>query len=312
MIDVFKLSKNNIVTASVSDMQSSHFVWINVVSPTDDDLNNISGATGLPVDDLMDIIKKDVRPSVYDGEEYSSIYFDTPSNSESVTVPLGIFLLKNNNLLTISREPVDALEKIEDIANKNKINLLQTQGSFTNTLLDAATSSFFKVFDAVEDSVDDTEKEAFASPSKQTAKNIFINKKKLFTLHKSLLANREVISAIEKEYITRISKKDTRKFRGVYDDIVTLIDVEETLRDISTGILDVYLSSVSNSINTTMKKMTAWASLILVPTLIASIYGMNFKFMPELDWQFGYLFSLGLMGLSMLVLYSMFKIKKYF
>jgi len=311
MIGVYRFVDGRVVPGSIADLESGHFVWVNMIEPTEDELHAVSAKGGVPLNELNELVGKDIRPTAHETETHSAIFFDAPSDDEDMTNAVGIFLLKNNNVVTLSNKQIPPLQKLEQMAKEDKEEVFQSQGSFARIYMDLITSQFFKVIDTFEDSVDEAEAAAFESPTRETEKKIFSNKKRLFTLHKSLLANREVVSAIEKEYITRISKKEAKKFRGVYDDIATLIDVNETLRDISTGILDVYLSSVSNNINTTMKKMTAWGSLILVPTLITGVYGMNFVNLPEAQWKFGYFFALGLMVLTVFVLLAFFKAKKY-
>ena len=126
-----------------------------------------------------------------------------------------------------------------------------------------------------------------------------------------MAANREVIASIEKEYLTEIDKAGAKRFRTLYNDTVQLVDMSATYRDILTGTLDTYLSSVSNNLNQIMKTLTIGASFVLVPTLIASIYGMNFKFMPELHWKYGYIFSIGIMALSVFATWLFFKRKNW-
>ena len=110
-----------------------------------------------------------------------------------------------------------------------------------------------------------------------------------------------------------IDKKNIKRFRSLYNDITQLIDTEGTYRDIMTGTLEIYLSSVSNNLNQVMKTLTIVASFILLPTLIAGIYGMNFHFMPEINTQFGqkygYYFALFLMAFSILLMYFYFRRK---
>jgi len=103
----------------------------------------------------------------------------------------------------------------------------------------------------------------------------------------------------------------------LYDDVTQLIDTEGTYRDILTGTLDIYLTSVSNDLNKVMKTLTIVASFVLIPTLITGVYGMNFNVnspfnMPELTWQYGYFFALGLMALSIILTYVFFKRKGWF
>jgi magnesium transporter len=311
MITIFNANKGKVVPGVLSDLQTPALTWCNMVNPSDDELEGVSIASKISSEELKKAVAKDVRPTLYESEDFYAIFFDSPSAEGTRNIPVGIFLLKNNNIVTICTDNVNALQKLEEFAKNNKVHLFQTQSAFSKMLLDLIVSDYFKILDVIEDSVDKTEEDSFVRPTNQTAKTIFENKKSLFSIHKSLLANREVVGMIEKEYISKIPKKDARKFRTVHDDLTSLIDVEETLRDISTGVLDVYLSSVSTNLNNTMKKMTAWGSLILVPSLIAGIYGMNFA-IPEAKWNFGYQFALGLMIVSVIALYSVFKKKKYF
>ena len=128
----------------------------------------------------------------------------------------------------------------------------------------------------------------------------------------SVTRNRDVISSIDKEFAEKIDQSQIKNFRYVYDDIVQLIDMVATYRDILTGSLDIYVSSVSNNLNTIIKRMTAFASIILVPTFITGLYGMNFKFMPEIGWKYGYMFAWGTILFSIVFLIIYFKKKDWF
>ena len=166
----------------------------------------------------------------------------------------------------------------------------------------------------MDDRIDVIEDKVIEKPDKTTVKSIFTIKKTLIYFHKALTANREVISAIEKEYVANIDKKNIKRFRALYNDVTQLIDTEGTYRDILTGTLDVYLSSVSNNLGQVMKTLTVISAFVLIPTLISGIYGMNFNNasqynMPELYWQYGYFFALGLMLISMIVAYVFFRKK---
>jgi len=97
------------------------------------------------------------------------------------------------------------------------------------------------------------------------------------------------------------------EFRDLYDHVLRVYDELDTQRDLLTGILEAHLSVVSNRLNEVVLKLSSWAGIVLVPTLIAGIYGMNFREMPELHWQFGYLYALGLMALSGAVLWWRFR-----
>jgi magnesium transporter len=166
---------------------------------------------------------------------------------------------------------------------------------------------YFRYFDAFQEQADEIEKRFFQKKTKRIIEDIFNLRKSLMRFHKTLIANREVMNAIERAYLTKLSKEEIYDFRDIYNDIVQLVDTEETMRDTLNSIVDIYMSSSSNTVNRTIKKLTVVASYVLIPTLIASIYGMNFKHFPELDWWFGYPFALGLMVLSIILVYHYFK-----
>jgi magnesium transporter len=96
-------------------------------------------------------------------------------------------------------------------------------------------------------------------------------------------------------------------FHDVYDRVLRIVDLVESQRDLLTGLLEADLAVISNRLNTVMKKMTSWGAILIVATLIAGIYGMNFRHMPELRWQYGYAIALGMMAVTTFVLYRLFK-----
>ena len=118
------------------------------------------------------------------------------------------------------------------------------------------------------------------------------------------------MSALDKfkEYALKKDRDDTlKKYRYLYSDTTQLIDMVSTYRELLTGALDIYLSSTSNNMNNIMKKLTIITSFTMIPTLIASSYGMNFRSIPELSWKFGYPFAILLMALSVILTYLYFK-----
>ena len=165
----------------------------------------------------------------------------------------------------------------------------------------------------IEEEIDQIEDAVMDNPRKATIEKIFSTKKTLIFFHKALTANREVITSIEKEYVKDIDKNNIKRFRALYSDITQLIDSAGTYRDILTGTLEIYLSSVSNNLNQVMKTLTIVASFVMVPTLISGIYGMNFAYIPEmhtaLGEKYGYYFALGLMALSIGLMYAYFRRK---
>jgi magnesium transporter len=168
-------------------------------------------------------------------------------------------------------------------------------------LVDALVDSYFVVLEKVGEKLESVEEVLIADPKPETLKSIHNLKREMIFLRKSVWPLREVLNILEKDESPLIKDSTRVYLRDVYDHTIQLIDTIETYRDILTGMLDLYLSTVSNKMNEIMKVLTIIATIFIPLTFITGIYGMNFNFMPELGWRFGYpavwlvMFSLGLM-----------------
>ena len=318
MLKVYKFQKGGVTSGSLNDLDSSSRCWANCVNPTKKELKDISEKAKIPLNDLKKVLDEGERPKVSDLENYSLIIVRTTliEHDEILTTPVSIFISKNkNNIITITLKEVTPINNIKQLVAAKKIDLHEKGISFfTYRIIDEVLDAYFLIFETLEDKIDVIEDKVIEKPDKTTVKSIFIIKKTLIYFHKALTANREVISAIEKEYVANIDKKNIKRFRALYNDVTQLIDTEGTYRDILTGTLDVYLSSVSNNLGQVMKTLTVISAFVLIPTLISGIYGMNFNNasiynMPELYWQYGYFFALGLMLFSMIMAFIFFRRK---
>lgn len=318
MLKVYSILKEGTKEGSVEDLSTPSICWANCIAPTEDDLKGISQATNISIDDLKETLDEEERPKVSDLENYSLIIISIPweANGTFTTKPLAIFVSKTqNNVITMSLNEVSSIKKLELLIKTKKVNIYDKGiGFFTYSLVDLIFGEYFTILSSVDERIDDIEDKVIEKPDKTTINNLFSIKKTLIYFHRALTANREVITSIEKEYITNIDKKNIKRFRNLYNDVTQLIETEGTYRDILTGILEIYLSSISNNLNQVMKTLTVVASFILLPTLIAGIYGMNFdtasKYnMPELLWKYGYFFALGLMVFSVASMYIFFRKK---
>jgi len=318
MLKVYKFQKGGVKAGSLNDLGSSSKCWTNCINPTKKELKDISEKAKISLSELKNVLDEEERPKVSDLENYSLIIVRTPwvQHDEILTTPISIFISKNrNNVITITLKEVNSVKKIKELIDSKKIDIYEKGISFfTYRLIDEVLDTYFSILDILEEKIDMIEDKVVEKPDKLTVQHIFSVKKTLIFFHRSLTANREVISAIEKEYVANIDKKNIKRFRALYNDVTQLIDMEGTYRDILTGTLDIYLSSISNNLNQVMKTLTIVASFVLIPTLISGIYGMNFSKaspynMPELYWQYGYFFALGLMLTSIIFTYIFFRKK---
>lgn len=176
-------------------------------------------------------------------------------------------------------------------------------------LVDAVVDNYFKVLENIGDVIEDIEEELVTNPTPVTLQGIHDLKREMIYLRKSVWPLREIIGSLQREETPLIRESTNIFLRDLYDHTISVIDTVETFRDMISGMLDVYLSSLSNRMNEIMKVLTIFAVIFIPLTFIAGIYGMNFNpdkspfNMPELNWYLGYPFALGLMtivGVGML------------
>ena len=160
------------------------------------------------------------------------------------------------------------------------------------SIIDAVVDDYYKVLERIGDRIEDLEEELMASPTPQTLHAVYTLKREVINLRKSVWPLRELIGGLQRE--RDLVRESTGVYlRDLYDHAVQVLDTVETYRDILAGMLDIYLSSVSNRMNEVMKVLTVIATIFIPLTFIAGIYGMNFEHMPELKWRYGYLLLLG-------------------
>jgi magnesium transporter len=232
---------------------------------------------------LEDCSKLPQRPKVNDYGEYffmvvREVEYHKDVHSHQVSMFVG-----RNYVVTI-REKQDSLFEplFERIAQKSP--RLQEKGSdyLCYAITDQVIEGYAPVLEVIEDEIEAVEKEILGTTSKETLKRIFKLKKDILLLRKIIIPTREMLLYFEREDLPNMSDKSRVYFRDVYDNIVGCMELIDTYREITSGVIESYLSTLSNNINSVVKVLTVLASLALIPTLIASIYGMNVDF-PEKD-----------------------------
>lgn len=151
------------------------------------------------------------------------------------------------------------------------------------SLMDVIVDNYFVVLEHIEDDIEVLQDELVNNPTKDTLPKIQNLKHNLIILRKSIWPLREMISGLQRFETKLISEDLHRYLRDLYDHTVQIVDTLETFRDIISGSLDIYLSSISNKMNEVMKVLTIIGTIFIPLTFIVGVYGMNFKYMPELD-----------------------------
>jgi magnesium transporter len=179
------------------------------------------------------------------------------------------------------------------------------------TLIDTVVDMYFLILENFGEVIEDTEENLLTDPGPETLESIQMLKREMMVLRKSVWPLREVVSQLERGESSLFGKATKVYLRDVYDHTIQVIDTIETYRDMLSGMLDIYLSSISNRMNEVMKVLTVIATIFIPLTFLVGVYGMNFKYMPELEKQWSYPVLWVVMGIIALVMVAHFKRKKW-
>jgi len=284
-------------------------VWLDVEDPTDDELTMIGEEFSLHPLSVEDTRHRGQRPKVEFFERYFLIVLHALSldeHDELVDSEIHAFA-GHRYLLTLRYAPALDLSNVLKRWDRRPDHTSEGGGFLFYALLDEIVDSYFDVVERFEDLSEEIEDRVFSDePDPDIQEVIFRLKRRVVTFRRLVMPLRDVLDLIQEEagFVTPILAP---YYRDVADHIIRTLEFVDGIRDLLTTALEAELAQVSNRMNAIMKTLTSWAAIILVPTLIAGIYGMNFNNMPELHWRFGYAWALGLMLVSGFLLYRMFK-----
>src|SRR5512143_849567 len=264
---------------------------------------------------MEDILNTDQRPKAEDFGEYLFIVLKMLSNGRSgEIVTEQISIVVGSNFVLSFQEGVegDVFNLIRERLRNGKGRIRKMGADYlTYSLLDAVVDNYFVILEKFGDKIELLEAELIENPTQKTVQRIYQLKREMIFLHNAVWPLREVVSTLGKHESQIIREATVPYFRDVYDHVIHVIDSVDIYREMISSMLDMYLSSVSNRLNEVMKVLTA-ISLIFMPlTFIVGLYGMNFKYMPELEWRYGYFLTLFVMLGIGVFMFFYFKRKKW-
>ena len=264
---------------------------------------------------LEDILNTDQRPKVEDYGDYLYIVLKMLRNEEGGgIVTEQVSLILGSNFVISFQEGMegDVFNPIRERLRSGKGRIREMGADYlAYALMDAIVDNYFVVLERVGERVEELEAEVVTDPRPETVRKIHKLKRDVIFLRKAVWPLREVIGALERRESRLISETVVVYLRDLYDHAIQVIDTIEASRDMLSGMLDVYLSSISNRMNEIMKFLTIIGTIFIPLTFIAGVYGMNFQIMPELHWQWGYFACLFLMLAVAVFLLFYFKRKKW-
>lgn len=249
---------------------------------------------------MEDILHPQQRPKMEEYEDHLFLVVRAIDNKNFQGKQIS-FVLTNKVLLTFQEDEQDIFDPIRERLRNSKGRIRNLDIDYLlYAFLDAMVDNFFLVLEDLGENITNLEEKVIKDSSPRNMREIHNIKTNLILIRKSIFPAREIINSLlrdDKKYI----KKETVPFlRDLYDHIIQVMDSVETYRDTMSGMMDLYLSSVSNRTNEIMKVLTLFASIFIPLTFVTGIYGMNFDILPELHWRHGYLFFwfiiMGLLG----------------
>ena len=293
-------------------------VWVDIVDPTSADVAWLERTFGFHQLALEDVVRKHQRPKL---DEYPTYVFGVlyatfvDPGSRRISGAELQFFWGPTYLVTLHTQPVAELGDLVTRARSGSLTPVITTAhrplaivDIVYRMIDAVVDGYFPGVDAIAEWTEDLEEQMFAGQrDPEMLQTIFSIRKDLIHLRKLIAPSREVVNVLLRRDHNLFGDEFDPYFQDVYDHTVRVIESLDTYRDLLGSAVDTYLSVVSNDVGQTVRKMTAVTAILMVNALIAGIYGMNFAYMPELQWQYGYYYSLGLMLLCSLILLAIFR-----
>jgi magnesium transporter len=291
--------------------------WINVDGVHDvEKLRALGDCFGLHPLVLEDILNTDQRPKMEDYGDYlylvfKMLYYDAQSGivlREQVSLILG-----DTFVISFQEREGDVFHPVRERIRSGKGQTRKAGPDYlVYTLLDAAVDNYFSVLEKLGENIEILADRVLKTPEPKTLNEIQTSKREMLFMHRWIWPLREAIGALGKRDSGLVKESTAIYLRDVYDHTLQIMDAVDLYREMLSETLDLYISSVSNKLNQIMTVLTIIATIFIPLTFLAGVYGMNFKYMPELEWRWGYpLIWFVMVGVGAFMLIS-FKRKKWF
>ena len=292
-------------------------LWVDLEEPTESEsdlLVEIFNFHPLAVEDCM---TDQSQPKLDDYGEYLFMVVhamtlrEKGSKRELRTIELNLFM-GENFVVTVHKEPLGSVTQVRELVQR-KTSTLMASGSdmLAHSLLDHLVDRYLPVLDKYDEKIDALEKEMFRHTSKDFLKTLLQLKQDVFHLRRIVGPQRDTLYSLTRDSSVFIKAEHLMYFRDIYDHLFRIYGMAEAYHENLNNILQVYFSYSSFKLNEVLKHLTVLATVTMPPVIIASIYGMNFKHIPELEWAMGYPFAIGLCVLSSLATLVWMKFKKW-
>ncbi|MEE4194743.1 MAG: magnesium/cobalt transporter CorA [Anaerolineae bacterium] len=312
------LEERTLTTIEAADVhpRSKTVTWLQVqgtcAHDTFEKMGKIFGLHPLTMEDILD---RGQRPKMEEFEDYLFIELNEvlfPPEAPRIAINQISIILKKNLVITFQEYPTTVFDTVIKRLREGKTKLVKQGADYlVYSLMDAVVDHYYLNLEDIGDRIEDLEESTVTNPDPDLLQEIHLLKSELILYRKSIWPLREVISSLERGDSSFIKPATLVYLRDIYDHIIQVIESTEIFREIVSGILDIYLTSVSNKMNQVMKVLTVVTSIFIPITFITGLYGMNFENMPELHWRWGYFAVLGVIALLVIGMLAYFRRRKW-
>jgi magnesium transporter len=295
-------------------------VWLDLQQPDRDDLAQLTAKIGLHELAHEDLEKRHQRPKLdtYPDQHVLVAYevVDHGRKGQEFGLAEIHFIAGKDYIVSVHWEASPALAGVQQRWRSKVPSVGASAGELLHTILDTIADGYFPLLDRLTDRIDQLQDEIIggsgASPSRTVLREVLHIKKRLLDLRRVVAPLRDVVNGLLRRDVPVVNEALLPYYQDLYDHLVRVLDATDIAREMLAGALDANLSVTSNNLNVVVKRLTAFTVILMIPTLIAGIYGMNFVHMPELAWPLGYAFALAAMATSMIVAYVYFRRHDWF
>lgn len=321
-IEVMKYDEKNIEERTFSNISkaidfignSEQVAWINIEGIHDvETIEKVMHQFNLHKLTGEDILSVGQRPKLDDYSYYLHVVLrmfmlvDDEIEDEQITL-----ILTKNCLITFQEKTGDVFSFVRRRLNEGKGQIRARGADYLHyALIDSVVDHYFLILENFGDKIEDLEIELLDRPTDDVLKRLHHLRREALQLRRNVYPLREVVSRLEKQEADFINPETRLFVRDLYDHTIQVIETVEVFRDSASGLLDLYMNSISNKMNGIMKLLTIISTIFIPLTFIAGIYGMNFEYMPELKYRYGYAIAMSVMFILAIIMIIFFKRKKW-
>ena len=290
--------------------EQNQFVWIALHEPSEEMLARVQQEFGLHDLAVEDAHNAHQRPKIEMYGDSLFVVLRTVQMNQQHHIEFGEthFFVGNNFIVTVRHNSSVSYANVRAMCESSPHLLSKGQGFALYAVMDFIVDQYFPVMQEMQVELESIEDKIFKEkPSRETTEQIYQLKRELLEVRRAVSPLIDVCNRLMRFEIKSISEETRTYFRDVYDHVVRINEMVENTRELLSTALEANFSLISISQNDVSRKFAGWAAIIAVPTMVAGFYGMNFRFMPEVEWQYGFYAVIGFTIGACLLLYYFFK-----